>query len=76
MTTGILPAGQQQDNFSQLAIELQTVLFRLEAHAALTANPECMAALDQLDPEHHTALANQFADSLAHARKLADALTD
>jgi len=35
-----------------------------------------MAAPDQLDQEHGAALVNQFADSVAHARKLADALTD
>ena len=75
MTLETLPQGQQRGNFSQLA-ELQTALFRLEAHATLTASPEGLAALGQLDQEHRTALANQFADSVAHARKLADTLTD
>lgn len=75
MTASIIPAGQHQDNFSQLA-ELQTALFRLEPLATLTASLKGMAAPDQLDQEHGAALVNQFADSVAHARKLADALTD
>lgn len=73
MTNATVPTGNHQVNFSQVA-ELQTALFRLEAYAALTASPEGMAALAQLDESHRFALANQWADGIAHARNLADQL--
>ncbi len=68
MMTKSLPAAQQR---AEAMADLSQRLYRLEAAAALQADRDALAALD--DDQRH-ALACQWSEAVSECRQLADAI--